>query len=159
MIPDGLLIALARYIAAEAHAGSTRWDGQPYITHPAAVAGALDDPSAIAVAWLHDVVEDTWLTLGDLESFGIPRDVVEAVDAMTRRDGERYTDYIARVRENPIARRVKIADIRHNLIDLPKDHGLNRRYLSALRSLEATTDVSTPAPVATSRNKTGGSTS
>lgn len=92
--------------------------GQPYIGHPARVAARTRDQGdgnqVEAVAWLHDVVEDTEVTLADVESaFGV--EIAQAVDAMTRRPDEEPDRYYARVADNPIALRVKRADIADNL--------------------------------------------
>jgi len=87
------------------------------------------------VAWLHDVVEDTTLTLSDLVSAGFPPQVVEAVDRLTKREGEDYYEAIERVMEDHIARAVKLADLTHNLSDLPMGHQRDK-YLLAKRILE-----------------------
>lgn len=111
------VLASAFHIAYHAHRGQKRWDGSPYIDHPIAVAQSLKDVDAQIVALLHDVVEDTDITLDDLSSFG--DEVVDAVNAITKRDGERYVDYLNRVAANGLATEVKIADITHNLNDNP----------------------------------------
>ncbi|MGW0021948.1 HD domain-containing protein [Rhodococcus sp. NPDC003382] len=104
----------AQRIATVAHAGQVDRAGRPYITHPARVAARVaGDDHAVAVAWLHDVVEDTTVTLADLgEQF--PPEVVAAVDALTRRDGEEPVEYYARVRRVPLALTVKLADLADN---------------------------------------------
>jgi len=71
-------------IAYEAHEGQTRWSGEPYITHPEAVAAAVITEDEKIVAWLHDVVEDTNVTLEDLMGEGFSGDVIDGVDAMTK---------------------------------------------------------------------------
>jgi (p)ppGpp synthase/HD superfamily hydrolase len=73
------------------------------------------DPDARIVAVLHDSVEDSGLTLGDLNKEGFSEEVVAAVDALTRREGESYEEFITRLRPNPLARRVKLADLEHNM--------------------------------------------
>lgn len=104
----------AQRIATVAHTGQVDKAGRPYITHPARVAARVaGDDHAVAVAWLHDVVEDTTVTLTDLgEQF--PAEVVAAVDALTRRDGEEPAEYYARVRRIPLALTVKLADLADN---------------------------------------------
>ena len=102
-------------IAVEAHAGQRGKDGEPYILHPLRVMLAQDDYAARIVGVLHDVVEHSEWTLEDLTSEGFPLQVIEAVDAMTRRDGEEYSQSVLRARSNPVARYVKIADLRDNL--------------------------------------------
>lgn len=105
----------ALQIARTAHLGQTDKSGHPYIRHPIAVAFAFQDEIHIAVALLHDVVEDTSITLQALREEGFPEDIIEAVDAITRRSGENYADYLNRVKENPIARAVKLQDLEHNM--------------------------------------------
>lgn len=110
-------VALAEQIARAAHTHQTDKAGKPYIDHPAAVARMVagHGETTEAVAWLHDVVEDTTVTLDDLAS-QFPAEVVAAVDAITHCPGEPRTlaGYYGRVRSNPTARVVKLADIRHN---------------------------------------------
>ena len=104
-------------LAAVAHAGQLDKCGKPYITHPIRVmmrcAGYGDAVEMTAV--LHDVVEDTWVTLDLLRTMGFPPGVVEAVDALSRRKGqETYGEYIERCSRNEIAAKVKLADIDDN---------------------------------------------
>ncbi|MFQ4149659.1 HD domain-containing protein [Arthrobacter sp. LAPM80] len=114
------LIALACDVAAAAHAGQVDKVGASYIEHPARVAANVRllfphaPDAAVAVAWLHDVVEDTEIGFSDLRALGFSLDVMEGVDAMTKRNGERMEDYFARVRANPLARMVKAADLLDN---------------------------------------------
>ncbi|MES2995867.1 MAG: HD domain-containing protein [Verrucomicrobiota bacterium] len=118
-------VLLASSIANKAHNGQFRRDGiTPYITHAAAVAKSLErEPSdVIATAWLHDVLEDTEVTISELKNAGIPVRVIEAVALLTRWDGQSYEDYLFRVTQDEIARKVKIADIRHNLSDAPTEN-------------------------------------
>ena len=123
-------------IAANAHAGQTRWDGSDYIDHPVRVSTALLTDAAVATALLHDVLEDTNTTAADLEAAGISREVIEAVEALTRRDEETYAEFIERAAGNELARAVKLADLADNLRDLPADHSLRNRYESAVARLE-----------------------
>lgn len=110
---------LAEQIARTAHAGQFRRDGvTPYITHPAAVADRLagEDDLTIATAWLHDVLEDTGETKETLRAAGIPERVIASVQALTKQ-GHNYEEYLTGVKADPIARKVKVADMRHNLAD------------------------------------------
>ena len=135
MNPDPLAdwIEISREIAARAHAGQTRRDGVPYLTHPAAVAASV--PAALQpIAWLHDVCEDSDITLDDLRRAGLPERVVESVGAITKRDGEEYEAYLDRVVANPPAAAVKCADIAHNLGSQPKPTS-RAKYLLALPRL------------------------
>ena len=116
--PGGLLVEAARLVATAAHAGQVDKGGAPYIEHPAFVADRVrelgGDEAAVAAGWLHDVVEDTGFTLDALASV-FPESVMGAVDALTRRDGEPYFDYVERARGNEAACLVKISDLEHNL--------------------------------------------
>lgn len=122
---------LARMVAERAHDGQTDMSGQPYFEHCRAVADQFApspgvDSAEIArlktVAFLHDVVEDTDTTLMDLLLLGFSFEILEAVNAITQQSYstidvisyEPLEDYWARVKANPLAVRVKIADIRHN---------------------------------------------
>ena len=101
-------------IAAAAHAGQVDKAGNDYINHPLTVASfvAADDEKTVAL--LHDVVEDTPVTLQDLRDAGFSEAVVHAVDCVTKRDGEPLADYLCRVKSDPLATVVKLADLRHN---------------------------------------------
>lgn len=100
-------------LAMKAHAGQTDKAGQPYINHVLRVALAQTDPLRTVVALLHDVVEDTDVTLGQIvKEFGL--DVADAVYAITKQKGETYKDYVGRVRMNAVALDVKMADILDN---------------------------------------------
>ena len=101
--------------ATERHSDQKRWDGSPYINHPRRVAEKFSDDLRKTVAVLHDVVEDTDITLEDLEKLGIPGSVVGAVKAITKRKDENYLDYILRVSRNPLATKVKIEDLNDNM--------------------------------------------
>lgn len=122
----------AHDVATIAHAGQVDRAGKPYIGHPARVAARQRSDVAISAAWLHDVVEDTAITLADLRQGGFDRRVVEAVDALSRREGEDYFDYVRRAGANPIARFVKIADL-HDNMDLSRFDGRPEADLEAAR--------------------------
>lgn len=102
-------------LAKEKHRHQVDKGGKPYIYHPIRVARRCATVKEKMVAIMHDLVEDTDVTLDFLHSIGIPADVVEAVDAMTKRSGEEYMDFVVRCSQNAIARRVKMADISDNL--------------------------------------------
>ena len=99
--------------AERLHRGQKDKSGAPYIGHPARVAGRLQFPEEQVVGWLHDTVEDTGLTLREIEAQFGP-ETAAAVDAMSRRDGEAWDDYLQRVRQNSTARAVKISDLIDN---------------------------------------------
>lgn len=100
-------------LAKKAHAGQVDKAGNDYIDHPCAVAAMVSSDTDKAVAYLHDVVEDTDFTLRDLSNL-FPSKIVSAIDAITKRKGESYDDYLLRVSQNSIAKRVKVADMKHN---------------------------------------------
>lgn len=127
------MLTKAIEIAAKAHDGQKDKTGAPYIFHPIRVASAFADEFLQTIAVLHDVVEDTGVTLAELDRL-FPQGVVNAVDALTRRDGEIYEEFILRVARNPNARKVKIADIRDNL--RPGAEHLRPRYEAALKVLD-----------------------
>ena len=88
--------------------------GLPYVFHPAHVAEQMTDEATTIVALLHDVVEDTDYTLEDLAAEGFEKEILEAVALMTHEDDVPYLDYVAKLKNNPIARAVKLADLAHN---------------------------------------------
>ena len=100
-------------IAYHAHHGQLDYNGIPYIFHPIHLAEQMTDEISCCVALLHDVVEDTEVTLEDLRQ-EFPAEVVDAVDLLTRRDGRDYFAYVRAIRANPVAAAVKLADIAHN---------------------------------------------
>jgi (p)ppGpp synthase/HD superfamily hydrolase len=129
-------------IAAKAHAGQVDKAGQPYVLHPLRMMLAVTTPEARIAAVLHDVVEDTAVTLDELRAEGFPASVLEAVEALTKREGEDYEAFIRRVAPNPIAREVKLADLRDNS-DLSRiaepterDRERIRKYQRAIAYLE-----------------------
>ena len=103
----------AMKLAYRAHHGQVDKSGIPYIFHPFHLAEQMEDEYTTCVALLHDIVEDTNVTLEELAVI-FPKEVVDAVALLTHKDGEPYPDYVARIRENPIAKVVKLADLRHN---------------------------------------------
>lgn len=129
-------------LATEAHRGQVDKAGKPYILHPLRVMLSLDDPAHQIAAVLHDTVEDCGLELALIRHrFG--GDIAEAVDALTKREGETYEDFIVRCGRNEIARVVKLADLTDNmdLSRLPevtaKDRQRLEKYKRAYSSLRA----------------------
>lgn len=102
-------------LAATAHQGQTDKAGAPYIFHLLRVMQAQESRSAQIVGVLHDLVEDTSYTLDDLRDRGYPAEVLAALQSVTKRDGEDYAAFAARAGENPIGRRVKLADLEDNM--------------------------------------------
>lgn len=101
-------------IAAEAHAGMVDKAGQPYILHPLRVMLRLSALDERVVAVLHDVLEDTKVTREELRAAGFGEPVIEALDSVTKREGEEYDAFVRRAACNPIGRRVKLADLADN---------------------------------------------
>ena len=124
------------------HKEQTDKSGLPYVFHPWHVAESMDDEIAATVALLHDAVEDTDLTLEDVREAGFPEAVVAALGCMTHDDSVDYMDYVRALAPNAVARKVKLADLRHNAditrLDTPTEKDLARRekYLKAIELLE-----------------------
>ena len=103
----------AMNLAYSAHHGQFDKGGVPYIFHPIHLAEEMDDEISTCVALLHDTVEDTAVTLEDLAA-QFPAEVVNAVRLLTHGEDVDYFDYVRAIRQNPIAVKVKLADLRHN---------------------------------------------
>jgi len=99
----------------EAHKDQVDKSGIPYVFHPWHVAESMQDEKRCTVALLHDVIEDTDMTLESLKKEGFPDDVMEAIDKLTHKDGMDYAEYIRTIAENDLAMDVKIADLMHNM--------------------------------------------
>ena len=104
----------AMKLCYEAHKDQVDKSGLPYVFHPAHVAEQMTDEATTIVALLHDVVEDTDYTLEDIAAEGFGKEILEAVALMTHEDDVPYLDYVAKLKDNPIARAVKLADLAHN---------------------------------------------
>ena len=97
------------------------------------VSGTTDDERVVGA--LHDVVEDSTMSLHTLRQHGFPAHIVNAVDAITRRHAETYAEYIQRVKANPLATAVKVHDLRDNLARGEAYPSLEKRYRKALAEL------------------------
>ena len=126
-IEEQELLKLAEQVATEAHKGQTRWNGEPYIIHPKAVANSFENPGFKIIAFLHDVIEDTFITYEDLIKKGIPEKLAKVVSILSRRENETYYDFILRISKHDMATKVKIGDLNHNLSDL-KEGTLKDKY-------------------------------
>lgn len=111
-------------IAIDAHKGQTDKSGMPYILHPIAVASKVDTLELKTIAILHDTIEDTSVTADYLLEKGIPKEIVETVVLLSKPKNEDYESYLRRVKENPLAKAVKLADLAHNT-DPARVSGLN----------------------------------
>lgn len=104
----------AYQISKKAHEGQFDKGGQPYYLHPLAVSEKVQSKDAKIVALLHDVIEDTSLTLEDLAKEGFSDTILTAIYTLTKQKGINYEDYMAKVKQNDLALVVKIADMNHN---------------------------------------------
>ncbi|MFJ1105207.1 MULTISPECIES: GTP pyrophosphokinase [Bacillus] len=140
MIP--YYIEIAHEIAKTAHGGQVDKAGIDYIKHPEAVASFVNTAEEKATAYLHDVLEDTEITANDLLRAGIPHNIVEAVQVLTKERYTPYFEYLSKVKENSLARTVKLADLKHNSdrsrLSKITDKDLKRleKYRKAIQFLE-----------------------
>lgn len=109
------LIKKAMDIAYKAHLGQVDKGGTPYIFHPLHIAERVDTEYEICTALLHDVIEDSDITLDYLFKEGFPQEVIKAVDLLTRKEGMTYREFILKTKTDTIARKIKIEDIKHHL--------------------------------------------
>jgi (p)ppGpp synthase/HD superfamily hydrolase len=135
-MPYADLVEQARAIAAQAHRGQSSKTGEPFIDHVRRVAESVTGDEEKVVAWLHDVVEKGpgW-SLERLLAAGFPVRVVEAVDAMTKREGEEYFDFVRRSIADPVARPVKRADLTDNLAQMLRMDSDGSKFVEGLRIL------------------------
>lgn len=117
----------AMNIAYTAHYGQMDKAGVPYIFHPLHLAEQMEDEISCCAALLHDTVEDTDVTLEDLKQ-EFPAEVVEAVRLLTHDPDDDYFDYVRAIKANPVAMKVKLADLAHNTdetrfagVEVPKE--------------------------------------
>lgn len=133
----------AMKIAYAAHAGQADKTGVPYIYHPIHLAESMTEEKAVITALLHDVVEDTDITIDDLAREGFHGDILTALTLLTHNPAEEYMDYISRLSTCPLARKVKLADLRHNSdvtrLDAIDEKTARRleKYRRAIQLLEA----------------------
>jgi len=126
----------------EAHRDQVDKSGMPYVFHPFHLAEQMTDEVSTTVALLHDVVEDSDCALDDLREMGFCEEVIDAVALMTHDPEVPYMEYVSQIAKNPVARAVKIADLKHNSdlsrLDSVDEKILKRRekYLQALALLE-----------------------
>ena len=129
-------------ISFDAHKNQVDKSGMPYVYHPFHLAEQMDDELSTCVALLHDVVEDTDITLDELRNDGFPNEVIEALSLMTHSDDVPYLDYVRAMKDNPIARKVKLAYLDHNCdlsrFEIVDDKALERvnKYKQAILILE-----------------------
>jgi (p)ppGpp synthase/HD superfamily hydrolase len=131
-------------LAVKAHKGQKDKAGKAYILHPLRLMAAMETDAEMMTAILHDVVEDTNITIEELRNQEYPEEVLAALDGVTRRDGESYNDFIKRVSDNTISKKVKIADLEDNMnitrLNVIGEKDMKRlgKYLRAWRYLQGT---------------------
>ena len=104
----------AMKIAFDAHKNQVDKSGLPYIFHPIHIAEQMSSEDSVCVALLHDVVEDTQMTLSDLRAQGFSCSIVDALALLTHEKGVDYMEYISNIKFSPLATKVKLADLLHN---------------------------------------------
>lgn len=130
-------------ISFNAHKNQIDKSGMPYVYHPFHLAEQMSDEYTTCVALLHDVVEDTDITIDDIKNEGFPKDVIDAIALMTHDNDVPYLEYVAMIKKNPIAAAVKLADLRHNSdlsrLDIVDSKALERleKYKKAIQILSA----------------------
>ena len=121
----------AMQIAYAAHHGQVDKGGLPYIFHPYHLAEAMEDEVSCCAALLHDVVEDTHVTMEQLAEV-FPSAVIDVLQLLTHREDVPYYDYVRAIKANPIAVKVKLADIAHNS-DQTRCRNLTQQQLAYFR--------------------------
>lgn len=141
----------AELVARHAHSGQVDKRSEPYVLHLQAVAAQVEGDDAKAVAWLHDIIEDTPVGPQDLRNMSFPEHIVEAVLLLTHTHESTRQEYLVRIRDaegeaGELAREVKVADLRHNMSEkrtLPGKEGerMRKRYVSDLALLTERSSV------------------
>lgn len=128
-------------LASIQHYGQKDKSGKPYIFHLIHVMNNVEELDAKVVAILHDILEDTDMTKNDLLSLGFSEDIVNAIEVLTKPKQQAYIDYIENVNKHPLARKVKMIDLKHNM-DLTrletiteKDLKRTKKYFKAYKIL------------------------
>ena len=144
MLLDLGRVRAAFELAARAHADQKRKDGSPYVTHAVAAAEIIVemgmDEDSIVAALLHDVIEDTDYTADDLRALGISEAAMEAILLLTHDEAVPYLDYVRNLKDNPLARKVKIADLHHNA-QLSRLDEVRPRDLERLEKYKAACEI------------------
>ena len=133
------MLELALSIATKAHRGQFDKVGIDYIEHPIFVASQVDSEEEKAVALLHDVIEDSSVTAEELLNAGLPETVVTAVQILSKKKGQDYQTYLKTVKSNPLARAVKLADLKHNS-DLSRLETITDKDLGGLEKYKKAID-------------------
>jgi len=132
----------AMKLCFEAHKDQVDKTEIPYVFHPFHLAELMNDEYTTVIALLHDVVEDTEYTFKDLEDMGYPKEVIDALRLLTHEKGVPYMEYVSKIKDNPLAKTVKLADLRHNSdmtrLDVVDEKAIERgnKYKKAILLLE-----------------------
>ena len=124
----------------EAHRDQIDKSGMPYVFHPFHLAEQMDTEESTIVALLHDIVEDTDYTLQDLKALGFPSNVIDALALMTHDPRVPYMEYVKGISANPLATKVKLADLRHNS-DLSRLDSVDEKALSRVKKYAAAIEL------------------
>ena len=140
-----MLTKKALKLCFEAHKDQVDKSGMPYVFHPFHLAEQMPDENTTVTALLHDVAEDTDYTVNDIAAMGFPKEVTDALALLTHDKSVPYLDYVAAIKANPVARAVKLADLRHNS-DLDRldfvDQAALRRKEKYAKAIEILSDRS-----------------
>ena len=126
----------AMRLCYEAHRDQTDKSGVPYVFHPIHLAEQMRDEDTTVTALLHDVVEDTAYTFDDLVKMGFSENVITALKLLTHDKSVPYMEYVAKIKENPVAKAVKLADLAHNS-DLSRLNSVDDKVRSRIQKYEA----------------------
>ena len=133
---------MALKLCFEAHKEQVDKSGMPYVFHPFHLAEQMNTEETTIVALLHDLVEDTDYTIEALVDMGFDKSITDAIALMTHADNVAYMDYVRAIKDNPISKAVKLADLKHNSdltrLDTIDEKALSRRekYLKAIAILQ-----------------------
>ena len=133
---------IALKLCFEAHKEQVDKSGMPYVFHPFHLAEQMNTEETTIVALLHDLVEDTDYTIEALVDMGFDKSITDAIALMTHADNVAYMDYVRAIKDNPIAKTVKLADLKHNSdltrLEIVDEKALSRRekYLKAIAILQ-----------------------
>ena len=128
-------------LSFEAHKNQLDKSGMPYVYHPFHLAEQMEDENTTIVALLHDVAEDTDITVDDIRKTGFSEEICEALRLMTHDEDVPYMNYVRNLKDNPIAKAVKLADLKHNSdltrLDTVDEKAIKRmdKYAQAIKIL------------------------
>ena len=125
----------------KAHEGQVDKSGMPYVTHPLHLAEQMEDEDSTVAALLHDVVEDTQYTIEDLESMGFGETVTDALKLLTHDNKVPYLEYVRAIRSNPVAKKVKLADLAHNSDLTRLDHEPTAKDLARVEKYQKAREI------------------